>query len=211
MPIKRLYHKLTDEPDLTEAAGFDADTLNDRRRDSDVRGQRLQLIVYTALFAFIVLAAYGYYLIFNLTHDVHSLSNDVTAMTRSVNKMTLAVDKNMAIIGASMIKMRRDTARLSETISSTMPNMSRDLSSMNENTSVITKAVLEIDKKMHNMSQNMNTMSQGIVGLQRDMWSMNQTVSNPVESAIDGFMPWGSRRGATPGSPGPMPFPRPSR
>ncbi|RKZ95009.1 MAG: hypothetical protein DRQ43_06030, partial [Gammaproteobacteria bacterium] len=74
MPIKRLYHKLTSEADAT---GFDSDTLSERKKGADVKGQRLQLIVYTALFAFIVLAAYGYYLIFNLTHDVHSLSNDV--------------------------------------------------------------------------------------------------------------------------------------
>ena len=107
MPIKRLYHKLT--TDSSDAAGFDSETLSERRKGSDIKGQRLQLIVYTALFAFIVLAAYGYYLIFNLTHDVHSLSNDVRQMTRSVNQMSVSVQKNMTIISENItIKSKYD-------------------------------------------------------------------------------------------------------
>ena len=201
MPIKRLYHKLTTESDAT---GFDSDTLYERKKGADVKGQRLQLIVYTALFAFIVLAAYGYYLIFNLTHDVHSLSNDVRQMTRSVSQMTLSVNSNMEIISSNMVQMQKSTSVMADTVAQTMPVMS-------ENTQTMTQTAQNVSDRIDGMSTNMQTMSVGIIGMQRDMWSMNQTVSNPAESMVESMMPWGSRRGTAPGSPGPLAFPPPVR
>lgn len=201
MPIKRLYHKLTSDADAT---GFDSETLDERKKDSDVKGQRLQLIVYTALFAFIVLAAYGYYLIFNLTHDVHSLSNDVRQMTRSVNQMSMSVNTNMEIISNSIVKMQKSTALMAETVSQTMPEMAA-------NTTTMTKTAQDVGDRIDGISTNIQTMSVGLVAMQRDMWSMNKTVSNPAESMFDSMTPWGGRRGRTQGSPGPLAFPPPVR
>lgn len=201
MPIKRLYHKLTSEDD---SAGFDSDTLDERRKGSDVKGQRLQLIVYTALFAFIVLAAYGYYLIFNLTHDVHSLSNDVRQMARSVNQMTMSVTTNMEIISSNIEQIQDSTGIMSVTVAKAMPQMT-------ENTTKMTLTAQNVSNRIDSMSTNMSTMSTGIIGMQRDMWSMNQTVSNPAESMFDSMVPWGSRRGTAPGSHGPLAFPPPVR
>lgn len=201
MPIKRLYHKLTSDSDAT---GFDSDTLDERKKGSDVKGQRLQLIVYTALFAFIVLAAYGYYLIFNLTHDVHSLSNDVRQMTRSVNQMSMSVTTNMEIISSSIMKMQHSTSLMSDTVAQTMPEMAA-------NTTTMTGVAQNVGDRIDGMSTNIQTMSVGLVAMQRDMWSMNRTVSNPAESMFDSITPWGGRRGAGKGSPGPLAFPPPVR
>lgn len=201
MPIKRLYHKLTAD---TDASGFDSDTLNERRKDSDIKGQRLQLIVYTALFAFIVLAAYGYYLIFNLTHDVHSLSNDVQHMTRSVNKMSLSVTTNMELISKNMMQMQRSTALIAETVAKTMPEMSA-------NTTTMTNTARNVSDRIDGISTNIQAMSVGLTAMQRDMWSMNKTLSNPAESVFDSMMPWGNRNSNKYGSPGPLPFQRPVR
>jgi len=200
VPIKRLYHKLTTEAD---AAGFDSDTLSERRKGSDVKGQRLQLIVYTALFAFIVLAAYGYYLIFNLTHDVHSLSNDVRQMTRAVNQMSASVNINMEIISKNMIQMQNNMDRMANTVAATMPVMS-------ENTTKMTLTAENVNDRIDSMSTNMSTISTAIIGMQRDMWSMNDTLRNPAESMFDGLLPWGNaKRNA--GSHGPMRYPYPVR
>lgn len=199
MPIKRLYHKLTTEADAT---GFDSDTLSERKKGADIKGQRLQLIVYTALFAFIVLAAYGYYLIFNLTHDVHSLSNDVRQMTRSVNQMSLSVNTNMEIISSSIIRMQASTTLIADTVAKTMPEMSANTTSM-------TQTAQNVSNRIDSMSTNMQTMSVGIVAMQRDMWSMNKTFNNPADSIFDSMIPWGNNNRS--GSPGPLPFQRPVR
>ncbi len=202
MPIKRLYHKLTTGD---YATGFDSDTLNERKKGTDVKGQRLQLIVYTALFAFIVLAAYGYYLIFNLTHDVHSLSNDARQMTRSVNQMSMSVNANMEVISSNIIKMQHSTNLMAETVATTMPEMA-------SNTSTMTKTAQNVGDRIDGISTNIQTMSVGLVAIQHDMWSMNKTVSNPAESMFDNMTPWGGgRRGYSKGSPGPLAFPPPVR
>ena len=202
MPIKRLYHKLTSDADAT---GFDSDTLDKRKKGSDVKGQRLQLIVYTALFAFIVLAAYGYYLIFNLTHDVHSLSNDVRQMTRSVNQMSMSVNTNMEIISNNIIQMQHSTSLMADTVAKTMPEMAA-------NTTTMTTTAQNVGDRIDGISTNIQTMSVGLVAMQRDMWSMNKSVSNPAESMFDSMTPWGgNRRGYTKGSPGPLAFPPPVR
>jgi len=203
MPIKRLYHKLTADAD-TDATGFDSDALDERKKGSDVKGQRLQLIVYTALFAFIVLAAYGYYLIFNLTHDVHSLSNDVRQMTRSVNQMSMSVTANMEIISNSIVQMQRSTGQMADTVSQTLPEMAL-------NTTVMTGVAKNVGDRIDGISTNIQIMSVGLVAMQQDMWSMNKTVSNPAESMFDSMTPWGGRRGYSKGSPGPLAFPPPVR
>ena len=199
MPIKRLYHKLTTEADAT---GFDSDTLSERQKGADIKGQRLQLIVYTALFAFIVLAAYGYYLIFNLTHDVHALRNDVGQMTKAVNQMSYSVNVNLDIMSKNMIQMQNSMERIAAIVAVTLPVMA-------ENTTKMTKVAENVSNRMDGMSTNISTMTTGIIGMQRDMWSMNNTFSNPADSIIDGMVPWGnSKRGS---SYGPLSFPRPVR
>ena len=196
MPIKRLYHKLAEDVD---AAGFDSDSLVERRKDIDVKGQRLQLIVYTALFAFIILAAYGYYLIFNLTHDVHSLSNDVRQMTKSVNKMSLSVNIHMEIISDNIIKMQESTALMANTVAKAMPEMS-------ENTTKMTTVAENVSSRIDSISSNIQTISVGLISMQRDMWSINRKFSNPAESVFDSVMPWNNRNKSIQGSPGPLPF-----
>ncbi len=111
MAIKRLYQKLTeDHSDF----GFDSETSSERRRELQVKGQRLQFIVYSALFAFIVLAAYGYFLIYNLTHDVHSMSRQMNQMTITFQRMTSSVESNMDIISLNIQSMTKTvrTSRL---------------------------------------------------------------------------------------------------
>ena len=201
MPIKRLYTKLTKEQDAT---GFDSDTLSERNKEIDVKGQRLQLIVYTALFAFIILAAYGYYLIFNLTHDMHAMRNDVGQMTQSVNKMSNSVTINMNLISKTMLQMQSNIGLMSTTVNETLPTMT-------ENTTKMTRIAGNVSNRMDGMSTNMSTMSTGIVSMQRDIWSMNNTISNPSEAMFDSIIPWGSNSRRKANSHGPMPFPRPIR
>jgi len=196
MPIKRLYHKLTAETVPTDAAGFDSDTLDKRKKSVDVKGQRLQLIVYSALFAFIILAAYGYYLIFNLTHDVHSMSNDVRQMSHAVNNMSRSVIVNMDVISDSIVKMQSSTQLMSRVVADTLPEMTK-------NTTIMTKTAQNVNNRINDISADIQIMSMSMVAMQHDMWSMNDTFSNPVESIFNNMMPWNNRKQ---GSQGPLPF-----
>lgn len=88
------------------------DTFNSSKGHPDKGGPKVvstscalgSLTLGTFVFAFLVLAAYGYYLIYNLTYDVHSISNDVREMTAAQVQLTKAAQKNMSIYSDNMLK-----------------------------------------------------------------------------------------------------------
>lgn len=74
--------------------------------------RRWEMIVYPSLFAFIVLASYGFYLVFSLTHDVASLARNVSVLTQSIDRMVNNMDSisgNMDSISSNMESMNQST------------------------------------------------------------------------------------------------------
>jgi hypothetical protein len=70
--------------------------------------RRWEMIVYPSLFAFIVLASYGFFLIYSLTHDVASLARNVSVLTQSIDHMVVNMDSisgNMASISGDLNKI----------------------------------------------------------------------------------------------------------
>jgi len=86
--------------------------------------KKLQMMVYPALIAFLLLAAYGYYLVSSLATDVKQLSKDMNTLTRSV-------DHNMDIVAQNMIIMTQTI----NVMAHASVNMQRDMWSLNRNIS----------------------------------------------------------------------------
>jgi hypothetical protein len=195
MAIKRLYQKLTEEHN---DFGFDSETTKERQQDVEAKGQRLQFIVYSALFAFIILASYGYFLIYNLTHDVHSMSRQMTQMSLTFQRMTSSVESNMDIIALNIQSMTR-------TVGTSLPSMSKDTSKLDKNTREMASTFLLLNKEISLMSTNLTFMTNATVNMQRDLWSMNKNVSDPMGTMMGNMMPWAGGQKAI-GSPGPLPY-----
>lgn len=144
--------------------------------------KRMQLLVYPAMVAFIILAAYGFYMIQSLTDDIHTMSKTVTNMADSIGKISTSVDSNMDVISKSTVSM---TDQLGSMVDSTQ-SMSGNVGSMTNNLAVMQNAV-------SNMAWSTNNM-------QQDMWSLNQNVSTPL-SMFNKFLPWNNNsNGRYPGS-----------
>jgi len=104
---------------------LEAGAVSNHKTDSNnSRTRQLQVVVYPALAAFILLASYGFYLVYNLTRDVHRLSIDVSTLTKSV-------DRNMTIVARSMQNMNRDTNIMAQ---ATM-KIQQDMRGLNTNVS----------------------------------------------------------------------------
>lgn len=164
------------------------DDRNDARlmdpEDFDVRSRRLQLIVYSSLVAFVVLAVYGFWLITSLTRDVSRLAVEMSAMTRTIDREMVVmaskmgdIDDRMATISDNMVMMNRNIG-----------TMTRDVGSMNAN--------------IGRMATDTTTMAGSTLNMQRDMWSLNRNVSGPL-GMMNMFNPFGGNQGPFPGSPGP--------
>ncbi len=201
MAIKRLYQKLDEN---YNDFGFDSDTNKERRREVEAKGQRLQFIIYSALFSFIILAAYGYFLIYNLTHDVHNMSRHMNQITLTFQRMTSSVESNMGIISSSMQSM-------SQTVGTSLPSMTNQTKLLSKNTKEMSQTFVSLNTGIGKISTNLTLMTNATVNMQRDMWSMNKNVSDPLGTMMGNMVPWGGSKKAI-GSPGPLPYrPLPAR
>lgn len=136
----------------------------------EVSARRWELVVYPALFAFIVLACYGFYLIYNLTHDVGQLARNVSSLTASVDSMA-------------------------HNLNDITGDMNRVTTAMNS----ITGAMGEVSTKMDSlepMRQNMASMDQSTRYMATSaermgyyMGELNHNVGRPM-GAMGSFMPW---------------------
>ena len=129
--------------------------------------RRWEAIVYPALIAFIILATYGFYLIFSLTSDV---SKVVTEM-RSMSSNMVSMSKNMDSMTNSVLSMSQTVKVMETTLTFQLVEMQKFNSSM-----------VEMNKSMRAMSLSMNQM-------RYDMGMMNRNVSRPM-NFMNSFMPW---------------------
>ncbi len=129
--------------------------------------KRWELIVYPSLFAFIILAAYGFYLIFSLAKDVHYLA--------------ISVDSNMTVLASNMQSIADNVGQMSNnvrTLAVSVESISRDVSTLEP----MLTSMETIDQAIQTMTYTTGHMSD-------DMAVMNRSISRPM-SFMSGFMPW---------------------
>jgi len=156
--------------------------LRDFEKKSEGNNKTMQMLVYPAMFAFIILAAYGFYLIQSLSSDVHKMSKTMASMADSVSK-------NMDSISGTMSGMSTHMNKLV----ATTQHMSGDIGSMNTNTNAMVNSIGGLKSATYDMAASTNNM-------QRDMWSLNQSISKPL-GFMNNFLPWSNNSG----SPAPLP------
>ena len=140
----------------------------------------LQMIVYPAMVAFIILAAYGFYLVQSLTTDVHRLADSIPKMYESVQAMNQSVHQNMTTISHVMTDMNTQVAKMTHSTQ----QMSTNMGDMTNSTQAMVSNI-----------QQMNTSTQNIAAsaynMQRDMWTMNKSISGPMKM-FNMFTPFGN-------------------
>ena len=107
--------------------------------------RRWEMIVYPSMVAFIILAAYGFFLIYSLTKDVHYVVEDMHKITASMDRMVVNMDvvsKNMVLMtqtidsqSASMREMVYHVRGMNMSMNQMrydMSNVSRPMSFMND-------------------------------------------------------------------------------
>ena len=153
--------------DVNTSAQYSMDRLS---MAFETSARRWELIVYPSLFAFILLAAYGFYLIFSLAKDVHFLA--------------LSVDSNMSVMSSNLQTMTDSVGQLSanvRTMAVSVDSMAQDV-----------RALEPMLTSMDAMTESMKTITQSTYNMQHDMRAMNYNihdVSRPM-TMWNSFMPW---------------------
>ncbi|EXJ15330.1 hypothetical protein [Imhoffiella purpurea] len=133
----------------------------------ETSAKRWELIVYPSLFAFIILAAYGFYLVFSLAKDVHYLA--------------ISVDTNMTVMASNM-----------QSISDRMSQMSSDVRTMTVSVDSMARDVNALEPmlvSMQDMDRAIQNMTVSTSSMRQDMAVMNQSISRPM-NFMNWFMPW---------------------
>lgn len=140
----------------------------EKREESSTR--RMQLLVYPSMVAFIILAAYGFYLVNSLTTDVHRMAG-------SVHDMSVAVKDNMKII------------------SDNTTAMSKKMTYLVDNTQNMNANMTDLVATTSKMSNSVDHLSTYTGNMQQDMWSLNRNISKPL-SMFNRFIPWSNNSGS---------------
>jgi hypothetical protein len=133
----------------------------------ETSAKRWELIVYPSLFAFIILAAYGFYLVFSLAKDVHYLA--------------ISVDSNMTVLASNMQSIADNVGQMSSnvrTMAVSVESISRDVSTLEP---MLTS--------METMDQAIQSMTFTTAHMRDDMAVMNRSISRPM-TFMNRFMPW---------------------
>ena len=133
----------------------------------ETSAKRWELIVYPSLFAFIILAAYGFYLVFSLAKDVHYLA--------------ISVDSNMTVLASNMQSISDNVGQMSanvRTLAVSVESISRDVSTLEP---MLTS--------METIDDAIQSMTFSTAHMRDDMAVMNRSISRPM-SMMNWFMPW---------------------
>jgi hypothetical protein len=145
--------------------------LQEFEKKADATTKRMKMLVYPAMVAFFILAAFGFYLIFSLTSDVRRMADTFVGMSGSI-------ETNMDSIAGTMGHM-----------SGKMDNLVESTDSMSSNVGNMTSSTNDIVNSMSGMRSATYDMAASTNNMQRDIWSMNKNISTPL-SFMNSFLPW---------------------
>ena len=150
-----------------ESGELDAFAINRLSQAFESSAKRWELIVYPSLFAFIILAAYGFYLVFSLAKDIHYLA--------------ISVDTNMTILSSNMQSMADDLSQVSanvRTMAVSVESISGDIATLDP----ILTSMETMDKSIQAITFTTGTMRDEMAG-------MNHSIGRPM-NFMNRFLPW---------------------
>ena len=159
-----------DVRDPISGNGVQSDSMDRLSLAFETSARRWELIVYPTLFAFILLAAYGFYLVFSLAKDVNFLAK--------------SVDSNMSLMSSNIITMTDSVSQLSanvRTMAVSVDAMAQDV-----------RALEPMLTSMDSMEESIKAMTVSTHYIQRDMRAMNHNIhdaSRPM-TMWNNFIPW---------------------
>ena len=124
-------------------------------RTFEASARRWELIVYPSMLAFIVLAAYGFFLIYTLTNDVNRLAGSMEAILVSMQDVSAnmnAVSGNVANISGDLSSIASDVGSGSQD----MNNMLVKMDNINRSVGVMTVPMYQMRSDMGRMSNNIH-------------------------------------------------------
>ena len=127
--------------------------------------RRWEVVVYPALVAFVVLAAYGFFLIFSLTEDLDRIAAGVDRMNDHIALM----NSNVADMSGKLDTLAPMLARL-DTMDQSMASMTQTIGSMDQTIKIMDHSVRGMATTTDQMRHHMGVLTHNVA---RPMSIMN--------------------------------------
>ena len=146
----------------------------------EASARRWELIVYPAMLAFVVLAAYGFFLIYTLSKDISTLAQG----------MDPDMGKHLGNISESVIYMSENVRTLTRRVhdmSVSVDDMASKMDSL-EHLEPMLVNMRGMNASMSGMNRNMTMMNMTGNAMRQDVNQMGQSM-RPM-NFMNNFMPW---------------------
>lgn len=114
----------------------------DKLKKLDIFEKRWKYAVFPAMIAFVMLSAFGFYLIWGMLQHMQSMSADI-------NRMTTLMEKSVPAIG-------EDISDINQTMSLSMPNIDVNVASMSQSTQSISASTRHIDRTTWQLNRSIS-------------------------------------------------------
>jgi hypothetical protein len=131
----------------------------------EASAKRWEIIVYPSLLAFIVLAAYGFYLIYSMTSDVHRVTEQMDTIVHTmvvVSDNMVRVTNNMTSMTADMNTMTQEVVHMGRNFDTGITIASRMDQKFEVMVPIAHRMQIDADvmtQRMQNVTRPMNFMS----------------------------------------------------
>jgi len=142
--------------------------------------RRWELVIYPAMLAFVVLAGYGFFLIYTLSKDINTLAQ---GMDPEMGKHLSHISESVIYLSENVRTMTRRVYHMSESVE-TMADRMEAL----EYLEPMLTNMHGMNLSMESMNQNMHTMNLNIDAMRYDMGDMSHSM-RPM-GRMNKFMPW---------------------
>lgn len=150
--------------------------------------RRWEKVIYPMMIAFIILAAYGFWLIYNVTKDMRNISTNMIVMTKAVVTMTNTINQKMNQIDHQMGAINIHMDKMNTNMSS-VPQMSERIVDM-------TQAIYEMNNSVNNMSHSVYSMVYSTSSMSSNLGELNDNISAPLNS-MNSVIPWSMMPGSS--------------
>ena len=142
--------------------------------------RRWELVIYPAMLAFVVLAAYGFFLIYSLSKDISTLAR---GMDPEMGKHLSHISESVIYLSENVRTMTRRVYHMSESVE----EMSERMISL-EYLEPMLVNMNGMNNSMEGMNMNMRTMNLTGDAIRYEMGNMSNSM-RPL-GRMNSFMPW---------------------
>lgn len=185
-------------------------TLSNFFKDFDKSVTRWERLVYPALIIFGMLGVSGFYLIYNVTMDMHQvashvdpqmetnmgkmasnmdhLSQNIAQMTSQLTTLVTTIERMESNIGQMSINVEHMSSNVGQ-MSTNVGDIGQDMQTMRVSLGEVSQYMGSITGNIGEINQSAQAMTTATSTMSRDMWRMNESIGRPM-GFFNSFAPW---------------------